>query len=175
MNQTKKIWLDGRLVDWGKAKVHLLTHALHYGSGVFEGIRCYKTVYGPAVFRLDDHINRLFNSAKVLGIKIPFTKENLKRAICKTVKVNNFDEGYIRPIVFCGYGKMGLDHRGTPISVGIAYWPWGKYLGKESVSVKIVKFIRLHPRSVKTEAKVCGYYVNSIFATLEAKRQGFGF
>ena len=173
MNKTKKIWLDRKLVDWKAAKVHLLTHALHYGSGVFEGIRCYQTDKGPAVFRLDEHLKRLFNSARALKMKIPFSQEELKKAVLQTIKANKANECYIRPIVFYGYGKMGLDPQGAPVQVGIALWPWGKYLAKESISVKISKFIRLHPQSAPAEAKVCGYYVNSIFATLEIKKQGF--
>ena len=173
MNKTKKIWLDGKLVDWEKAKIHLLTHALHYGSGVFEGVRCYQTDKGPAIFRLDEHLERLFNSAKYLEMKVPFSQKELKKAVLQTIRANKINECYIRPIAFYGYGKMGLDPQGAPVSVGIALWPWGKYLAKESIAVKISKFIRLHPQSVPAEAKVCGYYVNSIFATLDVKKQGF--
>jgi len=173
MNQTKKIWLNGKLINWQKAKIHLLTHTLHYGSGVFEGIRCYQTKYGPAVFRLNEHLARFFYSARSLDMKLPFSQDELKKAIIKLIRVNKINECYIRPIAFYGYGKMGLNPQGAPIDVGIAVWPWGKYLTKEVVKIKISKFIRLHPQSVDSSAKVCGYYVNSIFATLDARHSGF--
>ncbi len=172
MEKTKYIWLNGKFVKWENAKIHILTHALHYGSGVFEGIRCYKTKSGPAIFRLKDHINRLFYSAKFLKIKIPFSKNQIKKAVIDLIKINKIEECYIRPIVFYGYGKMGLDPLGAEINCAIAVWPWGKYL-KDKVKVKISKFIRLHPQSVISSAKVCGYYVNSIFATLDAKDSKF--
>jgi len=116
MEKTKYIWLNGEFVKWEQAKIHILTHALHYGSGVFEGIRCYKTKKGPAIFRLNEHIERLFNSAKVLRIKIPFTKTQLKRAIIELIKINKIEECYIRPIVFYGYGKMGLNPLGAEVN-----------------------------------------------------------
>jgi branched-chain amino acid aminotransferase len=170
MTKTKYIWLNGKFVRWEKAKIHILTHALHYGSGAFEGIRCYNTKNGPAVFRLKEHIDRLYNSAKSLRMKIPFSKKEFKEAIIKLIKLNKIKECYIRPIVFYGYGKMGLNPKGIPIDCAIIVWPWGKYL-KDKVKVKISRFIRLHPKSVVSSAKICGYYVNSIFATFEA--QGF--
>lgn len=172
MQKVKKIWFNGKLVDWDKAKIHILTHTLHYGSGVFEGIRCYETSLGPAVFRLDDHLKRLFNSAKYLNLKIPYSLQELKKAIVNLIKLNKVKNCYIRPICFYGYGKMGLDPEGAEINVAIALWEWPKYL-KESVKVKISKFIRLHPQSVVSSAKVCGYYVNSIFATFDAKNSGY--
>jgi len=172
MVKTKYIWFNGKFVKWEQAKVHVLIHALHYGSGVFEGMRCYKTQNGPAVFRLKDHIDRLFNSAKCLQMKIPFKKGEIQKAITDLIKINKIDECYIRPILFYGYGKMGLNPKGLRVDCAIAAWPWGKYL-KEKVKVKISKFIRLHPKSVVSSAKVCGYYVNSIFATIEAKKFKF--
>ena len=172
MEKTKFIWINGKFVKWENAKIHILSHALHYGSGVFEGIRCYKTNKGPAIFRLNEHIDRLFNSAKFLKIKIPFNKNQIKKAIIELIKINKVDECYIRPIVFYGYGKMGLNPQGAEINCAIAVWPWGKYL-KDKVKVKISKFIRLHPKSIISEAKVCGYYINSIFATLDAKENNF--
>jgi len=172
MNKTKYIWFNGKFIKWEQAKVHVLSHALHYGSGVFEGIRCYKTEKGAAIFRLNEHIERLYNSAKFLKIKIPFSKQVIKKAIIELIKVNKIEECYIRPIVFYGYGKMGLNPIGAEVNCAIAVWPWGKYL-KDKVKVKISKFIRLHPKSVISSAKVCGYYVNSIFATFEAEDSKF--
>lgn len=172
MEKTKYIWLNGKFIKWDDAKIHVLSHTLHYGSGVFEGIRLYKTVRGPAIFRLEDHLKRLFESAKALNIKIPFKINELKNKTIELVKINKIEEAYIRPIVFYGYGKMGLNPRGAEVNTMIALWPWGKYL-KEKVKVKISKFIRLHPSSVISTAKVCGYYVNSIFATLEAEKEGY--
>ena len=174
MEELKKIWLDGKFVDWQEAKIHILTHTLHYGGGVFEGIRAYLTEKGTAVFRLSQHIKRLFYSAFALEIKIPFSEEELKKAILETLKINELKEGYIRPIVFLGYGKMGLNPTGSPVQVDIAVWPWDAYLGeKETVKVKISKYIRIHPLSTIADAKICGNYVNSILASLEVKNSGF--
>jgi len=170
--KTKYIWFNGKFVRWEEAKIHILTHTLHYGSGAFEGIRCYKTQYGPAVFRLKEHIERLYNSAKFLKMKIPFSKKEIQKAILKLIKLSKVEECYIRPIVFYGYGKMGLNPKGASIDCAVILWPWGKYL-KDKVKVKISKFIRLHPQSVISSAKVCGYYVNSIFATLDAQKDKF--
>lgn len=172
MEKTKYIWLNGKFVKWQQAKIHVLSHALHYGSAVFEGIRLYNTIKGPAIFRLNEHIERLFNSAKVFSMRIPFSKKNIKNAIIKLVKINKINQGYIRPIVFYGYGKMGLNPEGAELNIAIAVWPWGKYL-KEKVKVIVSDFIRLHPRSVISTAKVSGYYVNSIFATMEAKKKKY--
>jgi branched-chain amino acid aminotransferase len=172
MNKTKYIWLNGKFVKWEQAKIHILTHALHYGSGVFEGIRCYRTQNGPAIFRLKEHIDRLFNSAKWLKIKIPFSKGEIKKAIINLIKLNELQECYIRPIVFYGYGKIGLNPKGAKVDCAIIVWPWGKYL-KEKVKAKISKFIRLHPQSVISSAKICGYYVNSIFASFDAEKEKF--
>jgi branched-chain amino acid aminotransferase len=172
MEKTKYIWFNGKFLRWQQAKIHILTHALHYGSGVFEGIRCYKTKNGPAVFRLKEHIDRLFNSAKFLEMKIPFSKKEVQKVIVELIKLNKIEECYIRPIVFYGYGKMGLNPKGANIDCAVILWPWGKYL-KDKVKVKISKFIRLHPKSVISTAKVCGYYVNSIFATFDAEKDGF--
>ncbi len=172
MEKTKYIWFNGKFLEWDKAKIHLLSHCLHYGSGVFEGIRCYQTQKGPAVFRLKDHLKRLFNSAKVLNMKINYSQKEIEEAILKLIKRNKMKECYIRPIIFYGYGKMGLHPQGAEVNFAIALWPWGKYL-KEKVKVKISKFIRLHPQSIVASAKVCGYYVNSIFATLEAQKDGY--
>ena len=174
MKTTKKIWFNGKLINWKEAKIHVLTHALHYGSGVFEGIRAYNTKNGPAIFRLPKHIDRFFYSASALEMKIPFSKTEIKTAVLKTIKINKVKECYIRPIAFFGYGKMGLNPKGIPINVAIAVWPWGAYLGgKETITVKISKYIRLHPKSVIADAKVSGYYVNSILASQEVKKANF--
>ncbi len=171
--KTKKIWVDGKFVDWEKAKIHILTHSLHYGGGVFEGIRVYKTEKGPAVFRLKEHLKRLFFSSSVLGMKIPFSKKEIEKAIIDLIKVNKVKQCYIRPLVIFGYGVMGLYPKKAPINVIISLWTWKKYLGGNLVKVKVSKFIRIHPQSTVVEAKICGHYVNSILASIEAKKEGF--
>lgn len=173
MDATKFIWMDGKFVDWKDAKIHVLCHTLHYGLGVFEGIRFYETPKGPAVFRLQDHIRRLFNGAKKAFMNVPYTEEEINKAIVETIRKNKIKAGYIRPIFFYGYGKMGLDPHGAELNASIAVWPWGAYLGEEAVRVKTSKFIRIHPESTHTECKICGHYVNSIFASLEAKKNGY--
>jgi len=175
---TEKIWLDGELVDWDKARIHVLTHSLHYGSGVFEGIRAYPTGRGVAVFRLTDHINRLFNSAKVFLIDVPYTPADLVAASKKVVRVNGLDNGcYIRPIVYLGYGEMGLNPLPCPVSVAIAAWPWGTYLGDEGVAngirLKVSSWQRHDPNAVPTAAKGTGMYVNSSLAKVEALKAGY--
>ena len=173
MEETKYIWMDGKFTPWKDAKVHVLTHTLHYGLGVFEGIRFYKTNKGPAVFRLKEHVKRLFDGAKTSFMDVPYSEKEICKAIIETVKKNDVESGYIRPIFFYGYGKMGLDPHGAELNCVIAAWPWGSYLGEEAVKVKTSSFIRIHPQSTHAEAKICGHYVNSIFASLEAKKEGF--
>jgi branched-chain amino acid aminotransferase len=172
ISKTKKIWMDGRFVDWDKASVHILTHTLQYGLGVFEGIRCYETEKGPAIFRLDEHIERLFNSARIFLLEIPYSQDKIRSAVIETVRVNKIKECYIRPIVYIGYGAMGLYPQGNPINVSIAVWPWGAYLGdkglKNGIRVKTSSFIRNHVNSNMSRGKVCGYYVNSQLAKKEA-------
>jgi len=170
--KTKKIWVDGKFVDWEKAKIHILTHSLHYGGGVFEGIRAYETEKGPAVFRLKEHLKRLFFSSSVLGMKIPFSRKEIEKAIIDLIKINKVKQCYIRPLVIFGYGVMGLYPKKAPINVIISLWTWKKYLGK-NLKVKVSKFIRIHPQSTVVEAKICGHYVNSILASIEAKKEGF--
>ncbi len=175
---TEKIWLDGELVDWDKAQVHVLTHSLHYGSGVFEGIRAYPTSAGVAVFRLTDHIRRLFASAKVFMIDVPFEVDDLVAATKEVVSVNGLDEGcYIRPIVYLGYGEMGLNPLPCPVSVAIAAWAWGTYLGDEGVAngirLKVSSWQRHDPNAVPTAAKGTGMYVNSSLAKVEALKAGY--
>jgi branched-chain amino acid aminotransferase len=169
--------MDGKFIDWDDAKVHILTHTLHYGLGIFEGIRCYETDEGPSIFRLEEHIERLFNSAHIFMIDIPFSKEELKNAVIETVKINKMKECYIRPLVYIGYGAMGLYPKENPINVAIAVWPWGTYLGekglKEGIRVKISSYIRNHVNSQMSRSKVCGYYVNSQLAKKEAVTCGY--
>ena len=169
--------MDGKLVKWDNATVHILTHSLHYGLGVFEGIRSYKTKKGSAIFRLDEHVERLFNSAHIFLLKIPYSKEEIKRAIIETIRVNKIKECYIRPLVYIGYGAMGLYPKGNPVNVSIAVWSWGSYLGekglKEGIRVKTSSFIRNHVNSNMSRAKVCGYYVNSQLAKKEAISAGY--
>jgi len=175
--KTEKIWMDGKFVDWDKATVHILTHTLQYGLGVFEGIRCYETDKGPAIFRLDEHIERLFNSAHIFLIDIPYSKEEVKDAIINTVRVNKVKECYIRPLVYIGYGAMGLYPEGSSINVSIAVWPWGAYLGdkglEDGIRVKTSSFIKNHTNANMAKAKVCGYYVNSQLAKKEAVACGY--
>jgi branched-chain amino acid aminotransferase len=177
INKTEKIWMDGRFVDWDEANVHILTHTLHYGLGIFEGIRCYNTQKGPAIFRLDEHVDRLFKSAHIFLLDIPFSKEDIKKAIIDTVKINKLKECYIRPLVYIGYGAMGLYPKGNPIKVAIAAWPWGAYLGEEGlekgIRVKVASYIRGHVNSNMTRGKITGYYVNSQIAKKEAISCGY--
>jgi branched-chain amino acid aminotransferase len=169
-----KIWFNKKLVDWDKAKVHVLTHTLHYGGGVFEGIRSYETVNKkPAVFRLKEHIERLFNSAESIYLKIPFSKKEITDGVLKVIKVNKLKDAYIRPIAFWGEGKINLDPRKNPVNVSIIAFPFGAYLGEKPVKVLVSKYIRLHPKSVISSSKVCGYYINSILATIEAHDKGY--
>jgi len=177
IKKTEKIWMDGRFVDWDKANVHILTHALHYGLGVFEGIRCYETQNGPAIFRLREHVGRLFKSAHIFMLDIPYSEKGIEDAIVKTVKINKISECYIRPIAYIGYGAMGLYPKGNPVNVAIAVWPWGAYLGEEGlkngIRVKVSSFIRNHVNSQMSRAKVCGYYINSQLAKKEAISCGY--
>jgi branched-chain amino acid aminotransferase len=177
LKKTEKIWMDGRFVKWDKANVHVLSHTLHYGLGVFEGIRCYKTKKGSAIFRLDEHIDRLFNSAHIFMLDIPYSKREIRDAIIKTIKVNNIKECYIRPLVYIGYGSMGIDPQKNPINVSIAVWPWGAYLGehgvRKGIRTKTSSFIRSHVNANMTRGKICGYYVNSQIAKKEAISCGF--
>lgn len=174
--EAEKIWMDGKLVNWNDATVHVLTHALHYGSGVFEGIRAYKTEQGTAVFRLKDHVDRLFDSAKILRMDIPYSKEEITKAIKETIKVNKLDSCYIRPLVYRGFKKLGLNPFTCPVQVMIAAWEWGAYLGEEALANGIKAIIsswqRSHINSTSAKAKICGNYINSIFANMEAVESG---
>jgi branched-chain amino acid aminotransferase len=174
----EKIWLDGRLVGWDEATVHVLTHTLHYGLGVFEGIRCYRTADGrSAVFRLKEHVRRLLDSAHINLMTVPFTARQIEDAILETLKANRLAEGYIRPLVFIGEGVMGLNPADNPIRVAIVCWAWGKYLGEEGmergIRAKVSTFARHHVNAKMTKGKTCGDYVNSILAKREALLDGY--
>src|SRR5438132_6363282 len=177
IQKVDKIWMDGELVDWDDAKIHILTHTLHYGSGVFEGIRAYATADGPAVFRLTDHIRRLHNSAHLLMIEIPYSVDELVEATKETVRVNDVTSCYIRPIVYLGYGEMGLNPLPCPVNVSIAVWPWGAYLGDEGVQhgvrMKISSWRRHDPNIIPPAAKGTGQYINSQLAKVEAIKAGY--
>jgi branched-chain amino acid aminotransferase len=177
IEKTKKIWMDGRFVGWDDANVHVLTHTLHYGLGVFEGIRCYRTEKGSAIFRLDEHVERLFDSAHIFMMEMPFTRKEISSAIIETVKVNKIRECYIRPLVYIGYGAMGLYPKDNPVKISIAVWPWGAYLGDEGIKngirIKVSSFTRHHVNVDMTRGKVCGYYVNSQIAKKEAIACGY--
>lgn len=173
----EKIWMDGELVPWAEAKVHVLAHALHYGSGVFEGIRAYETTQGPAVFRLPEHVRRLFRSAHVYAMEIPYPEEAIAEAIKETIRANGLSACYIRPLVYRGYGEMGLNPLTTPVAVSIAVWPWGAYLGEEAleagVRIKISSWKRNDQNSLPPAAKATGQYINSILAKIEAIKGGY--
>jgi len=177
MEKAKKIWMDGKLVDWDDAKVHVLTHSLHYGSAIFEGIRCYKTPNGPAIFRLNDHIKRFFNSAKIYFMPIPYTQQEIYNAIKQTVKVNGLQECYIRPISYYGYGEVKLDSLQSKVDVAIAAFPFVSFLGKKNqekgVRCKISSWIRITSIILPPQAKASGNYANSLLADIEARKAGY--
>ena len=177
IKKTEKIWMDGMFVDWDNANVHVMTHTLHYGLGVFEGIRCYETKGGPAIFRLKEHVQRLFKSAHIFLLAIPYSEKEIEEAIIKTVKINKVKECYIRPLVYIGYGAMGLYPKDNPVKVAVSVWPWGAYLGddglKNGIRVKVSSFIRNHVNSQMSRAKACGYYINSQLAKKEAISLGY--
>ncbi|MGZ8764384.1 MAG: branched-chain amino acid transaminase [Acidimicrobiia bacterium] len=177
LEKTDKIWMDGELVDWDAAQVHVLTHTLHYGSGVFEGIRAYPTKRGPAVFRLTDHIKRLHDSAHLFMMDLPYSVDELVEATKATIRVNNVESCYIRPLAFLGYGEMGLNPLPCPVQVSIAVWPWGTYLGEEGlkngVRMKVSSWRRIDPNVNPVAAKGTGIYVNSSLAKVEALQSGY--
>ena len=174
---SKKIWMDGDFVDWDEASVHVLTHSLHYGLAAFEGIRCYEGKHGSAIFRLQEHVDRLFESAHITLMPMPFTNKAVTEAIIETVRVNELVSCYIRPIAYVGFGAMGVYPGDNPIRLSIAAWPWGSYLGEEALAkgirAKISSFTRHHVNVSMTRAKISGYYVNSILAKWEAKNSGY--
>jgi branched-chain amino acid aminotransferase len=177
ITKSEKIWMDGTLVDWDDAKIHVLTHTLHYGCGVFEGIRAYETDDGPAVFRLTPHIKRLFRSAKIFMIDVPFTEGDIIQAVKDTVKASGLQSCYIRPLVYLGYGEMGLNPLPCPVNVSVAVWPWGAYLGdegiKRGVRMKISSWTRHNVNSMPPAAKGTGMYINSSMAKVEAVKAGY--
>lgn len=169
METTKYIWMNGEFVAWEDAKVHILTHTLHYGDGAFEGIRAYETDRGGAVFRLKEHMDRLVYSAGILGMTLPYSVQQLCDATCELLRKNELPQGYIRPLAIHGYGVMGLNPRNSPVEVSISCWPWGAYIPVEAADIKVSSYIRIHPKSTVADAKICGHYVNSILAVLELK------
>ena len=177
MRETEKIWMNGELVDWADAKVHVGAHGLHYGTGVFEGIRCYETPKGPAVFRLADHMQRLHDSAKLLYMELPYSVEELRASTHELIDANGLPACYIRPIAFYGYGQLGVATTGNPVDVVIMAWPWGTYLGEEAlakgVTATISSWKRVGPNTIPHAAKATGVYLNSMLATTEARRAGY--
>jgi branched-chain amino acid aminotransferase len=172
-----KIWMDGELVEWRDAKIHVLTHTLHYGCGAFEGVRAYNTAQGMAIFRLKEHTERLFNSAKILRMKLPFSPEVLMEAQKTVVRENKLTNGYLRPLVWLGSEKMGVNPKGATVHVMVAGWEWGAYLGEEGlkrgIRVKTSSYTRHHVNITMTQAKAVSNYTNSILANLEATEDGY--
>ena len=177
MEPSEKIWMDGQFVAWNDAKVHVLTHTLHYGLGAFEGIRCYKGRNGSGIFRLQEHVDRLFESAHIAMLTMPYDKKQVTEAIVETVRTNRLEACYIRPLVYIGYGVMGLYPGDNPIRLAVAAWKWGTYLGEEALTkgirAKVSSFTRHHVNIAMTRAKISGQYVNSILAKCEVKASGF--
>ncbi len=177
MTKTEFIWMNGKLIRWDDAKIHVLSHVVHYGSSVFEGMRVYKHPQGPACFRLNEHTERLFDSAKIYRMQIPFTPAQINEAILELCSLNRIDEAYVRPIVYRGYSTLGVDPTGTPIEVAIAAWPWGKYLGPEAldngVSVCVSSWNRIAPNTMPAMAKAGANYMNSQLIKLEAISHGY--
>lgn len=171
-----KIWLDGRLVDWDEARIHVLTHALHYASAVFEGIRVYATPKGPAAFRLKDHLRRLFDSCKIYMMEVPYSMDELVEAVKLTVRANGFTECYVRPIVFRGYGSMGVNPLNSPVQVAIAAWEWGSYLGSSAtrgVRCMVSSWRRVDSQCMPPQAKSSANYANGALAKMEAIKNGY--
>jgi branched-chain amino acid aminotransferase len=177
MKEVEFIWMNGKMVNWNDATVHFLAHSLHYGTAVFEGIRCYDTKKGPAVFRLKAHMKRLLQSAHIMGMEVPYSQKELEDATKELIKKNKLKECYIRPLIFYGYGKMGLDTVGAKVDVGIAVWPWGAYLGddgvKNGIRMKVSSFGRHHVNVMMTKSKTTGNYANSTLAKMEALKAGY--
>jgi branched-chain amino acid aminotransferase len=177
LQATEKIWMNGKFVAWDDAKIHVLTHSLHYGTGVFEGIRCYKAEAGSAVFRLREHVERLFDSAHICQLDIAYSREAVTEAILETIRVNKIEACYIRPIAYIGYGAMGIFPKENPVELVIAVWPWGSYLGdeglKNGIRVKISSFVRPHVNATMVRSKTTANYANSLLAKREALRDGY--
>ena len=177
LDPVKKIWMNGEFVDWNDAKIHVLSHVVHYGSSVFEGGRAYASDRGPVVFRLQDHVDRLFNSAKIYRMEIPFSREQVARAICELIDVNDLDAAYIRPVAYRGYKELGVDPRSCPVDLTIAVWRWGKYLGPEAleqgVDVCVSSWQRMAPNTFPAMAKCGANYMNSQLIKQEALGHGY--
>lgn len=171
------VWMNGKCVPWSDATLHVSAHGLHYGSGVFEGLRCYRTADGPAVFRLDAHLERLYASAEAYGITIPFTRDELAEAICETIRRNQFGDCYVRPIVYLGSSGLALHPRQCPVEVVVLAWPWGAYLGNDAVErgarITVSPWRKFDSQMMPTTAKACGQYLNSILAVQDAVARGF--
>jgi branched-chain amino acid aminotransferase len=177
VHETEKIWMNGELVDWADARIHVASHGLHYGTGVFEGIRCYSTERGPAVFRLRDHLKRLETSARLLYMELPYSVDELREACHETLAVNGLDESYLRPIAFYGYGELGVHTRGNHVEVAIITFPWGAYLGEDGqqngIRAMVSSWQRVGPNTIPHVAKATGIYLNSMLAVHEAQRAGY--
>ena len=177
MRETEKIWMNGEFVDWADAKIHVGAHGLHYGTGVFEGIRCYETPKGPAVFRLTDHLKRLDASARLLHMELPYSVPELREVSLELIGINGLPECYLRPIAFFGYGELGVATAGNPVDVVVMSWPWGTYLGEEGVKngirAKISSWKRVGANTIPHAAKATGIYLNSMLAVNEANRAGY--
>lgn len=175
MKDKSKIWMDGKLVDWNNAKIHILTHGLHYATAVFEGIRCYSTKKGPAIFRLEEHINRLVNSCKMYHMTLEYSEKELKESIIETIKINNVQDCYIRPICYYGYGKMGVNPLPNKVSTSIALWDWEDHIktqGDKGMRVIVSSWVRIDSRSLPIHAKASANYANSALARIEALKSG---
>jgi len=176
-DDVKTVWMNGELLAWEKANIHVSAHALHYGSGVFEGIRCYSTPEGPAVFRLEEHIDRLFASARTHGIAIPFTPSELGSAVCQTIEANGFDSCYVRPIVFFGSSSLSLHPRSCPVEAAVIAFPWPAMLGEDAldhgVRITVSPWRKFSAAMMPTTAKACGQYVNSVLAVRDAEGRGY--
>ena len=177
MRETETIWMNGEFIDWADAKVHVGVHGLHYGTGVFEGIRCYETADGPAVFRLKEHLLRLENSARLLYMELPYTADEIRAATHELIGRNGLPECYVRPFAFYGYGELGVHTKGNPVEVVIMSWPWANYLGDENattgIRAKISSWKRVGPNTIPHAAKATGIYLNSMLAVHEAQRAGY--
>lgn len=177
LTKVDKIWMNGEFIDWDDARIHILSHVVHYGSSVFEGLRCYKNVRGSAIFRLQDHTKRLFNSAKIYRMDVPYSQEEVNNATIELISANNMEECYIRPVIYRGYGSMGVNPFGCPVDVAIAVWDWGKYLGPEAiekgVDVCVSSWHRMAPNTFPAIAKSAANYMNSQLIKMEALANGY--
>jgi len=175
--QSKFVWKNGGIIPWEQATTHMSAHGLHYGTGVFEGVRCYNTVHGPAIFRLDAHLDRMFQSAKMYGLPIPYSQDELTQAALDLVQANGFQDCYLRPIAFYGSGSLGVHPKSCPVDVAILAWPWGAYLGADAlekgIQVTVSRWMKFSSLAMPATAKACGQYLNSMLAVQDAVRRGF--